>query len=61
MSTTANTFGALAGDPRKVGKAIIKELNGRKGFGWWFGDIDSDIQKEITEAVGLAALKAIKK
>jgi hypothetical protein len=45
---------------RKVGNEIIKVLSNRKGFDWWFEDLDSSLKSEIKMAVGRAAIKAVK-
>lgn len=31
--------------------AVLRELEGRKGFDWWWDDLDADIQKEIRLAL----------
>ena len=44
---------------RGIGKKVIAALSNRKGFDWWFDDLDSSIKKEIEECVGEAAIKAV--
>ena len=31
--------------------AVLRELEGRKGFDWWWDDLDGDIQAEIRDEV----------
>ncbi len=45
---------------RKVGNAILKVLGDRKGFDWWFDELDSTLKSEIKMSIGRAAIKAIK-
>lgn len=41
-----------------AGKAVIDLLDGRKGFDWWWADVDPEIQAEIIEELdGLVTLK----
>jgi hypothetical protein len=35
---------------RVVVEAVLDELRNRKGFDWWWDDLDEDIQVEIVEA-----------
>jgi hypothetical protein len=41
-----------------VGKAIINVLLDRKGFDWWFEELEGPLRREIILAVGKAAIKA---
>lgn len=36
--------------------AVFEELESRKGFNWWWDDLDEDIQDDIVEAV-VAAIR----
>lgn len=36
---------------RAAADAALRVLSGRKGFDWWWEDLDEDLQEEITEAV----------
>jgi hypothetical protein len=45
---------------RKVGKKVIKVLSNRKGFDWWFEDLEGPLKSEIIMDVGRAAIKAVK-
>ncbi len=47
-------------DIRKIGTAVIEALKNRKGFDWWFDDLDSRLKSEIKMMVGRAAVKAVK-
>lgn len=44
---------------RGVGKKVLAVLSNRKGFDWWFDDLDSSLKKEIEEEVGAAAMRAV--
>ena len=35
----------------EIAAAVLSELEGRKGFDWWWDDLDEDIQQEIREAL----------
>lgn len=35
----------------KIVMAILEELRSRKGFDWWWDELDKDIQQEIREAL----------
>lgn len=35
--------------PRTKAKQVIKLLSGRKGFDWWWDDIQEEDQKEILD------------
>ena len=32
-------------------EAILNELRGRKGFDWWWDDLEEDIKQEIRESL----------
>lgn len=34
-----------------ISAAVLSELEGRKGFDWWWDDLDEDIQQEIRDAL----------
>lgn len=34
---------------QKIVKAILDELNDRKGFDWWWDELDADIRNEIRD------------
>lgn len=36
---------------RKAADAAFRVLEDRKGFDWWWEDLDEDLQEEIREAV----------
>jgi hypothetical protein len=36
----------------KIVDRVLGELSGRKGFDWWWDELDPDIQVEISEALG---------
>ena len=36
--------------------AVLMELEGRKGFDWWWDDLDEDIRQEITDELKLKVL-----
>jgi hypothetical protein len=36
---------------RTAVEAVFGELRNRKGFGWWWDDLDEDIQAEIVDAL----------
>ena len=46
---------------RRVGNAILNVLRNRKGFDWWFDELDSNLKSEIKMAIGRAAIKVVKK
>jgi hypothetical protein len=39
--------GSAIGTATRVVSAILKELRGRKGFGWWWEHIDEQAQNEL--------------
>ena len=45
-----------AGLGKDLAHAAIRELRGRKGFGWWLDKIDDEIQAEILESLAAALL-----
>jgi hypothetical protein len=43
---------AAAGDQAKaIVKAVLAELEDRKGFSWWWGELESDIRSQIKKAL----------
>lgn len=45
---------------RKIGNDIIEAFKSRKGFDWWWDDLDSSLKSEIKMMIGRAAIKATK-
>lgn len=40
----------MSGEYKAVVGAVLAELSSRKGFDWWWHDIDAEIQEEIEDA-----------
>lgn len=34
-----------------VVKAVLRDLNGRRGFDWWWDDVDETTQGEIVQSL----------
>ena len=37
----------------EIARAVLKELKGRKGFDWWWDELDEDIKEEIETELAL--------
>lgn len=35
----------------RIVETVLREFSSRKGFDWWWEDIDEDVQQEIREAL----------
>ena len=46
---------------RKIGNDIIEAFKNRKGFDWWYEDLDSNLKSEIKMMIGREAIKAVGK
>lgn len=44
---------------RNAARGVLAELSGRKGFDYWFEEIDSDIKTEIRLAIASAIMKGV--
>jgi hypothetical protein len=44
---------------RKVANAVLAELETQQGFREWWVSIDLEMQNQILEAVGTAAIEAV--
>ena len=44
---------------RKVADAVLAELETRQGFREWWDNIDPEMQNQILEAIGTAAIEAV--
>ena len=44
---------------RRVADAVVAELETRQGFCEWWASIDPEMQNQILEAVGTAAIEAV--
>jgi len=44
---------------REVAGAVLAELETRQGFREWWGSLDPEMQNQILEAIGTAAIEAV--
>jgi hypothetical protein len=44
---------------RVVADAVLAELETRQGFREWWGSLDPEMQNQIMEAIGTAAIEAV--
>jgi hypothetical protein len=44
---------------RRVANVVLAELETRQGFREWWASIDPEMQNQILEAVGTAAIEAV--
>lgn len=43
---------------KRIARAVLRNLEGRKGFDWWWADVDADTRKEIRADLAEAIEKA---
>lgn len=41
-------------ESRAAAKRVLEELQGRKGFDWWWHDIEPRVKAEIRQAIAAA-------
>lgn len=44
----------------RIVAAVLRDLNGRSGFDWWWGDIDPGIKNEIREDLARLVLEHLR-
>lgn len=44
---------------RTIAEEVLRELRNRKGFGWWFEDLDVEVQEEIIDAVAAVVAEGV--